>query len=216
MTDRPKALVEVAGEPFLFHQLRLLRSHNARRIVLCVGHLGDQIANAVGDGKAFDLEIEIVSDPPELAGTAGAVRGALPHLGDEFFVLYGDTYLKIDYAAAGSARRSAGTVALMTVLRNAGRWDTSNATFEDGRVLRYDKRAPDPSMEWIDYGLAALTPAALDRAPQASDLAEVYRELAEEGQLAGYPVTQRFYEVGTPAGRDETDAELRRQLAAAG
>jgi NDP-sugar pyrophosphorylase family protein len=210
VTDQPKPLVAVAGEPFLVHPLRLLRSHGARRVVLCVGHLGEQIADVVGDGSAFGLEAIVVFDRPGFSGTAGAVRGALEHLGDEFLVLYGDTYLRIDYRAVQDARRAAHRPALMTVLRNAGRWGQSNAAYADGLVTRHDKRAPDLGMEWIDYGLGAFTPQALERAPDADDLADVYRVIAAEGQLAGYVAPERFYEIGTPAALAEADTFLRR------
>lgn len=209
----PKALMPVAGEPFVFHQLRLLRSHGARRIVLCVAHLGEQIADAVGDGSALGLDVVVVHDGPGLAGTAGAVRGALPELGEEFLVLYGDTYLRIDYADVQRAFRASGAPALMTVLRNEGRWDTSNARYEEGWVKRHDKRNPTPDMAWIDYGLSVLTPRALDAAHDAPDLAEVFADLAARGQLAGYEATNRFYEIGSPAALAETEEWLRHTAA---
>lgn len=215
IADRPKALVEVAGEPFLFHQLRLLRAHGAQRVVLCVGHLGEQIADAVGDGSTFGLEAITAFDPPGLAGTAGAVRRALEHLGDVFFVLYGDTYLRVDYAAVEATHRQSGLPALMTVLRNEGRWDISNADYADGRVRRYDKRGPTEDLAWIDYGLGVLTPAALDADPGAVELGDVYHALAAAGRLAGYVACERFYEVGTPAALTETDTALRRLLGGA-
>jgi len=208
LRDRPKPLVEVLGEPFLFHPLRLLRSHGARRVVLCVDHLGEQIAEAVGDGSAFGLDARVAFDAPGLTGTAGAVRGALEHLGDEFLVLYGDTYLRIDYRAVRDARRASGRAALMAVLRNEGRWGPSNADYAAGVVTRHDKHAPDARMAWIDYGLGVLTPGALERAPRSGDLSDVYRELAAEGELAGFVATERFYEIGTPAALAETAAFL--------
>ncbi len=125
----PKPLLSVAGEPFLFHQLRLLRRHGARRVVLCVDYLGHQIEKTVGDGRMLDLEVSYVRDHTGSSGTAGAIRGALSVLGDEFLVLYGDTYLPIDYGAVLAAFRTSGLPALMTVLRNENRWDTSNAGF---------------------------------------------------------------------------------------
>jgi NDP-sugar pyrophosphorylase family protein len=205
----PKPLVEVAGEPFLFHQLRLLRSHGAERIVLCVAYLGERIVDAIGDGRAFGLEVSYSFDGPERIGTAGAIRRALPSLGPEFLVLYGDTYLRIDYQAVAAAHAASGLPALMTVLRNDGQWDTSNADF-DGQLVRYDKFAPQPGWAWIDYGLGVLTPAALAAEPDAADLAAVYATLSREGRLAGYAATERFYEIGTPAALAETDDFLRR------
>jgi N-acetyl-alpha-D-muramate 1-phosphate uridylyltransferase len=207
--DTPKPLLPVAGRPFVFHQLELLRRHGARRIVLCVGYLGEEIERVVGDGSELDLEVLYAYDPPDLAGTAGAVRGALHLLGEEFLVLYGDTYLRIDYLDVQRAFRESGMPALMTVLRNEGRWDTSNVVFADGLVKVYDKQHLTPDMHWIDYGLGMLSAAALDVTGDA-DLAAVYRELARRGELAGYEATERFYEIGTPDALSETETFLAR------
>ena len=204
----PKPLLEVAGEPFLHHQLRLLAEHGATRVVLCVGYLGETIERRVG-AERFGIEIAYSYDGPDLLGTAGALRRALPLLGDVFLVLYGDTYLRVDYLAVEQAFRASGAPALMTVLRNRGRWDVSNAVLRGGRVVRYDKAHPAPEMEWIDYGLGVLTPAALDAAPDAPDLADVYRALARSGELAGFEARERFYEIGTPGALAETEAFLR-------
>ena len=198
----PKALVPVAGRPFALWQLELLRAHGARRVVMCVGHLGDRVEAELG--VPYGLDVRYVHDPPGLAGTAGALRGALPLLGKRFLVLYGDTYLRIDYAAVD--RAAAGERGLMTVLRNEGRWDTSNTVFSGGRVVRHDKAAPTPDMHWIDYGLGALRADALDL--PGDDLSEIYRALAERGELAGYEATERFYEIGTPGSLADTSAFL--------
>ena len=207
--DLPKPLIEVAGEPFLNHQLRLLSREGARRVVLCVGYLGELIEQAVGSGEAFGLEVTYSFDSPDLDGTAGAVRGAVEQLGDEFMVLYGDTYLRIDYRDVQRAYVASGLPALMTVLRNEGRWDVSNAVYRDGRIAVYDKRRPTDDMRWIDYGLGVLSAEALAAAPDESDLAEVYAELARQGRLAGYEASERFYEIGTPQSLDEADRFLR-------
>jgi NDP-sugar pyrophosphorylase family protein len=205
--DTPKPLLLVAGKPFVFHQLELLRAHGARRVVLCVAYLGETIEQAVGEGSALGLEVSYSYDGPDLAGTAGAVRRALPLLDDEFLVLYGDTYLRIDYLDVQRAFRASGLPALMTVLRNGGQWDTSNVLFEDGLVKRYDKRNPTPDMEWIDYGLGMMRRDVLE-VSDAADLAEVYAELADCDGLAGYEATERFYEIGTPDSLAEADAFL--------
>ena len=198
----PKALVPVAGRPFALWQLELLRAHGAGRVVMCVGHRGDEVQARIG--APFGLDVRYVHDPPGLAGTAGALRGALPLLGERFLVLYGDTYLRIDYASVD--RAAAGERGLMTVLRNEGRWDVSNTVFAGGRVVRHDKAAPTPDMHWIDYGLGALRADALDL--PGDDVSDVYRALAERGELAGYEATERFYEIGTPDSLAETSAFL--------
>ncbi len=206
--DTPKPMLDVAGEPFLLHLLRLLAVEGAHEIVLCVGYLGEQVQDRVGRER-FGMRISYSFDGPRLLGTLGAIRQARSLLGERFLVLYGDTYLRVDYAAAVRSWRASRLPALMCVLRNAGRWEPSNALYADGRVLAYDKAAPRPEMEWIDYGLGALTQAALDVAtPDVSDLAELYRLLAERRLLCGFEATERFLEIGTPTTLAETGALL--------
>ena len=206
--NTPKPLLEVAGQPFLLHQLRLLAEHRADRAVLCVGYRGELIEERVGR-QQFGIAIDYSYDSPQLDGTLGAIRRALPLLGERFLVLYGDTYLRIDYAAASASWIRSGQPALMTVLRNDGQWDSSNVLYAPGRVLAYDKRDPTPEMRWIDYGLGGLVPAALDAVEAGeSDLAELYHRLAAAGRLHGFEATERFYEIGTPEAFEEADTFL--------
>lgn len=208
----PKALLDVNGEPFILHQLRLLRANGIKRIVICAGYLGEMIEAVVGDGAAFGLKAAYSFDGPVLLGTAGAIRQALSLLGSAFFVLYGDSYLPCDYRTVQAAFERSGQPALMTIFPNHGRWDTSNVEFANGRLLAYDKRAPTPAMCYIDYGLGVFHATAFDALPsgQPVDLADVYRGLAQRGELAGYEVSQRFYEIGSPAGLEEMRQYLSR------
>jgi NDP-sugar pyrophosphorylase family protein len=198
----PKALIEVAGEPFLAHQLRLLRRHDFERVVLLVGHLGEKIEAFAGDGRAFGLRVEYAFDGPQLLGTGGALRRALPLLGDAFAVIYGDSYLPCDYCAALGAFTESGKLGLMTVHRNEGQWDTSNVEFTGGRILAYDKAKRTPAMRHIDYGLGAFQRAAFDEVPagQPYDLAAVYQGLLRRGELAAWESPDRFYEIGSVEG----------------
>ncbi len=208
--DTPKPLLEVAGAPFLIHQLRLLAEHGARRAVISVGYLGDLIEQRVGP-EQFGITLHYSHDGATPLGTLGAIRKAAPQLGGRFLILYGDTYLQLDYAGVTRAWADSRLPAMMTVLRNQGRWDTSNATFDGRLVTRYDKRSPDPSMDWIDYGLGGLTAEVLElAAPAASELADLYHELAAAGHLFGYAATERFYEIGTPSALAETEEFLAR------
>jgi N-acetyl-alpha-D-muramate 1-phosphate uridylyltransferase len=208
MTERiPKALIEINGEPFLAHQLRLLRAAGIERVVLCIGNLGERIREFAGDGSRFGLAVEYSCDGPALLGTAGAVRNALPLLGDAFFVLYGDSYLPCGYRDVERAFHEAGLPALMTVYKNEGRWDTSNVEFSRGRILAYDKINRTPRMQYIDYGLGAFRRAAFEASPHA-DLADVYREMLGQGQLAAFQVRERFYEIGSLEGVRELASHL--------
>jgi N-acetyl-alpha-D-muramate 1-phosphate uridylyltransferase len=199
----PKSLIEIHGEPFLAYQLRLLRSHGAERVVLCVGYRGEMIRDAIGDGRRFGLRVEYAFDGPALLGTAGAVRNALPQLGESFFVMYGDSYLPCDFAAVARAFSSSGKLALMTVFRNNGLWDHSNVEFEGGHILAYSKEKLTSRMHYIDYGLGVFRAEAF-RLSGAADLAKLYGDLLQTGQLAALEVQERFYEIGSPAGLKET------------
>lgn len=214
MRETPKPLMKVAGEPFLMHQLRLLAHHGARAVVLCVGYRGEQIQACIGEER-FGIEIRYSFDAvPGQDGTLGAIKRAAPLLGERFLVLYGDTYLRIDYGAVARRWRESGLPAVMTVMRNEGRWDASNTVFRDGIVVCHDKRSFTPEMRWIDYGLGGLTTRALDRAPPGEDdLSMLYGDLAASGELLGFVATARFYEIGTPSALAETERFLREAMA---
>lgn len=203
----PKALVDVAGEPFIFHQLRYLHAQGIRDVVLCIGYLGEMIQSVVGDGARFGLKVTYSPDGPVLLGTGGALRQALPLLGKEFFVLYGDSFLPVEFAPVEKTFFASSKAALMTVLKNGDRWDKSNVLFSAGILLEYNKQAPQPKMAHIDYGLAVISSHVLDdfAAGDAFDLAEVYHDLSLQGQLAGCEVHERFYEIGSHAGLKETE-----------
>jgi MurNAc alpha-1-phosphate uridylyltransferase len=211
LTDTlPKALVPVSGRPFVEHQLEWLSGQGVDDVVFCIGYRGVQLRDVVGDRARY------VDEGDELRGTAGALRLALDEgvLDESFMVLYGDSYLPIDLRPIWEAFRASGVPALMTVLRNENRWDASNARFEDGLVVDYDKANAGrrPELQWIDYGLSVLArdviAARVDRGGSA-DLADLYRDLSRDAELAGFEVDQRFYEVGSPEGV----ARLERHLA---
>src|SRR4029077_11619297 len=173
------------------------------------GYLGERIERSLG-AEQFGLEISYSFDGPGGEGTLGAIRRARRLLGERFLVLYGDTYLRVDFTAVAASWRASGLPATMCVLHNEGRWDISNALFADGRVLAYDKRAPLGSMSWRDYGLGGLEQRALRLAPRrVRELPDLQRLLAAERLLHGFEATERFFEIGTPTGLAETDAFLR-------
>jgi NDP-sugar pyrophosphorylase family protein len=206
----PKALVEVAGEPFAFHQLRLLARHGFTEAVFLTGYRGEQITAAVGDGHRFGVAVRYVPDGPTLLGTGGAIARAQAQLGERFAVVYGDSWLDFDYQAAIAAFARDGRPALMTVFRNEGSWDTSNVEFCNGEILTYSKRTRTPAMRYIDYGFSLFHADVFRDLPpdQPTDLATVFETLASRGQLAAFEVHQRFYEVGSFAGLAELEAHF--------
>lgn len=198
----PKAILTVAGRPFILHQLEYLRNQGIRNIVICVGHLGDMVKEVVGDGQKLGLNIEFSYDGPELLGTGGAIKRALPLLGDHFFVLYGDSYLPISFHAAEKAWRTSKKPALMTIIRNQNRWDSSNVDFKDGKLMEYNKKHTHSKMIHIDYGLSILSAKIFEEYADTMqlDLSDVFVDLSARSLLAGHEVTKRFYEIGSFSG----------------
>lgn len=210
-TGTPKSLIQIAGEPFLAHQLRLLRSRGIREIVICCGFLGDQIEAFAGDGGRFGLSITYSHDGNRLLGTGGALRAALPLLGIRFLVMYGDSWLTEPIEPVWRAFVHSGKPALMTVFRNENRWGASNVEFRRGVVLRYSKNHTSPTMCYIDYGLEALDAGILAHwTVPVFDLSDVWSALAEYRLLAGYETGSRFYEIGSFSGLRETERILAR------
>lgn len=211
----PKALIPVRGRPFAEWQLEWLKRQGVGRVVFAVGHQGAQIRDVLGDGRRFGLKISYSDEGGRLMGTAGAIRLAVGRglLDERFLVLYGDSYLTVDVRTVWEAATRLGTP-LMTVFKNDGRWDASNATFADGRVVRFEKGLADPAatgLQYIDYGLAVLSRDVIEaEVPpgQPYDLAAVYGRLAAAGRLRGFEVPTRFYEVGSPEGLAELEAHL--------
>lgn len=204
----PKALVDVGGKPFILHQLDMLRRHGITRVVLCVGHMHEMIRAVVGDGRMYGLNVTYSLDGETLRGTGGAIKQALPLLGDTFYVTYGDSYLNCDYRAVYGAFKASGQSALMTVFRNENQWDKSNVLYQEGRIHLYDKRQPTPEMKHIDYGLSVMTPESVASIPDvgSADLADALNKLSVDGKLAGYEVFERFYEIGSHSGLAEMQA----------
>ncbi len=206
----PKVLVAVAGKPFLEHQLALLRQQGLTRVVLCLGHLGEKVVEQFGDGRAYGVQLEYSFDGPKLLGTGGALRQALPKLGENFFVLYGDSYLTEPFGPVAEFFLSSGKLGLMTVYHNEGKYDTSNTVFGEGEIKLYDKQQRRPEMRHIDYGLSLFQARAFDEWPadQPFDLAAVMKRLVERGQMAGWEVRERFYEIGSHEGLEELNRRL--------
>jgi NDP-sugar pyrophosphorylase family protein len=224
----PKALIPVCGVPFVDHQLRWMAAHGVTEAILSIGYRGDMLRDHVGDGARFGVAVRVVDEGMHLRGTAGALRLALDQgvLDDAFLVTYGDSFLPIDFARVWRAFAASGAPALMTVFHNAGRWDTSNAIYRDGRVELYDKRRqsrPAADFQFIDYGLLAMKRSVIAArvapprthdaggAIEKTDLAGVLNTLSIDGELAGMEIAERFYEIGSPAGLADFEAWMRAQ-----
>jgi N-acetyl-alpha-D-muramate 1-phosphate uridylyltransferase len=209
--DIPKALLPIAGRPFLAWQLEALRRSGFSEVVLCISHLGGQIRDFLGAGAAFGVTVAYSEDGPKLLGTGGALRRALPVLAPRFLVTYGDSYLPFDYSAPlrdlEAHPEASGT---MSVFENVGAWDQSNTEVRGESVVRYQKQGQDAALRYIDYGAIALRRdiIAARSADFAFGLDLVQSELAQIGKLRAYAAPERFYEIGSELGIRDLEARL--------
>lgn len=215
--DCPKPLADVNGKPFFFYQLQLLKSAGFRKFVFCVGYRGSMIEQYFGDGTVFGVHITYSRDGERLLGTGGAIRKALPYLESDFMVVYGDSFMDIDYTEVlyrYYAGKKNGKRALMTILKNENRFDKSNVIYRDGKIELYDKHRQDPAMRYIDYGVCMYERSLFEDYPQDCflDVAEVQKAVSVQGLLEACPVRKRFYEIGTPESLEEFKAFARKRF----
>lgn len=210
LTDTcPKTLLPVCGHPFAHHQLHWLAAQGVDEVIYCIGHQGEMIRRYWESVPKPVRSFRYVDEGERLRGTGGALSLAREQgvLDESFLVIYGDSFLPVEFAPVWRAFQGSELPALMTVLRNEGRWDRSNVIFENGRLLLYDKQT-DPRMQYIDYGLSAFRCDLFDHRPEVFDLAVLLHELSLYGRLAGFEVKQRFYEIGSPQGLRDLEQYL--------
>jgi N-acetyl-alpha-D-muramate 1-phosphate uridylyltransferase len=204
----PKSMIEIAGKPFISHQLEILKNNNFTDVCICVGYLGDQIVNFV-NSKNFGLNITFAYDGEYLLGTAGSIKKALPLLGDNFFVIYGDSYLELNYESIQQKFIDNKKLALMTIYKNDGKFDKSNVEYKDGKIISYSKENTKGMMH-IDYGVSVFNNHAFDGFTEHKfDLKEVFLKMLKEEQLSSYVAKNRFYEIGSFNGIRELNEYLK-------
>ena len=210
--DRPKSLIPVNGKPFLQHQVESLKQNGIQDIVLCIGHLGNQIQETLGDGSKYGVKVRY-SIEDRLLGTAGAIKKAENLLDDTFFTMYGDSYLFLDFAKIMNFFTSFNKSALMTVYKNFNLYDTSNTAIKDNLVRRYNKVDITEDMVYIDYGVNLFRKSVLDIIPEGVHypLEKVFNQLIDKNQLLAFEVKKRFYEIGSFEGLMEFEKFIREQ-----
>lgn len=209
--DLPKSMVDVLGQPFIQHQLQLLKTQGVENVILCVGYRQKALCAFVGDGSQFGLNVTYSSDGEKALGTGGAVLKASTNAGSPFAVLYGDSYLEAPLGPIIQTFADCGKEALMTVYHNRNQCAPSNILVRDGCVTAYNKKDPTPEMEYIDFGLSIYSKAAFEgmSESEAFDLAEVTTTLISRKQLACFEVNVPFHEVGSIEGLKELESHLR-------
>ncbi len=205
--DTPKSMVNVCGWPFFRYQFNLMRNWGFRKFVFCVGHGAEDIVSYFGDGKWLDTEITYSYDGETLLGTGGAIKKAMPLLEDNFMVIYGDSYMDINYLELivkykQEARR--GKYGLMVIMNNHNQYDMSNVECYNGEIIEYSKKEPTLFMDYIDYGISIFRKEVFSLfLINHFDLSQVHDILIRSKILGNYVATRRFYEIGTPAALEE-------------
>jgi NDP-sugar pyrophosphorylase family protein len=203
--DIPKSLIDINGKPFIIHQLEILKNNNISKIVFCLGYLGDRIEEYLSKSEFArnNFEMTYSYDPEEAPGTGGAIKNAKNLLPETFWIIYGDSYLDINFKEISDSYELSQKSALMVVYKNNNKYDISNVVFRDGLILKYNKIMYTNDMEYIDYGLGILKINAFEKFSDTFDLSDVYSDLIINNQLAGFEVSQRFYEIGSFSGIEE-------------
>ncbi len=208
--DTPKLMLMIDDKPFIHYQLKRLKENGLRRVILCVGKHGEQIEDYFRLAPDYGLDIVFSYDGDKQLGTGGALKKALPLLSDPFFILYGDSFLNLDYRHIYQCFREQNDQALMTIYNNKDKWDTSNIVYKNNRILTYDKKNKTADMSYIDYGLGLIHKRSFDSFTDGPfDLAQLYQRLVAHGEMMGYEVFDRFYEVGSFDGLEETRQNIR-------
>jgi NDP-sugar pyrophosphorylase family protein len=209
--DYPKCLIEINGRPFVDWQLDLLIKNGYSDFVFCISHKAELVQKYLGSGEDRGVKIRYSLDGEIQLGTGGAIQKALPLLGEKFAVIYGDSYLPIDFSKVENEFLESTNQAVMTVYKNHNLFDSSNVEFVNGKLMSYEKNANNPNMKHIDYGLTYFRHSVFSQFTDKSvfDLASCCHKLAKSGTLQGFEVFERFYEIGSIIGIAEFSDYLR-------
>lgn len=206
LKDIPKAMADINGYPFFDYQLKLLKRWRFHKFLFLVGYQAEYIENYYGDGSKWQVNIQYSYDGKKQLGTGGALRNAADKLEEDFLLIYGDSFMDVDYQEVVYRyylEKSEGNLALMTILENENLYDKSNVIYQNGKIKLYDKINFSNEMRYIDYGISMLSKDILNNERESFDLAEIMTSLSKIGKISGQVVTKRFYEIGSPASMQE-------------
>jgi NDP-sugar pyrophosphorylase family protein len=201
----PKCMLPINDKPFVYWQIQLLKRAGFEDFVFCASHLSDEIQSYVQDGSRFGIKVTYSLDGETQLGTGGAIVKALPLLGSDFAVIYGDSYLPIDYSSIELAFKKSSALGMMSIFKNFGKFDKSNAELLSGGYVNYQKGSKDARMSYIDYGLMYFKSEVFETltANQTIDLADICAQLSKTKKLMGFEVFDRFYEIGSAKGIED-------------
>ena len=192
LTDEiPKSLVEVRGETLLERHLRNVQVAGIRTVVINLGWLGDRIVERVGSGERYGLDVIYSDEGDNILETGGGIHKALPHLGDEpFLVVNADIYTDMPVPRVELAAGHLGHLVLVPTpeYRDHGDFNIEGGLIRNGESAMY-----------TFSGVAVYRPEFFDGCEAGRfSLVPMLREAADQGRLSGTLYEGLWADVGTP------------------
>lgn len=203
--NTPKALVPIAGQPFLFWKLSQLVQQGVREVHILAGYLGHELRDYAGTVD-LPLSIRVHEDGKDQLGTAGATFRALQEIDCKHFVLtYGDNLLPQELSGFTINPRS---FPLLVTTKNIRPRDKANIKVVDGLVVEYSKSLGE--LESMDYGYAVFEKENFlgFEGNSKGDLGKYFQHLAHLGKLHSFETNKNYFEMGTPESFVETESWL--------
>ena len=209
--DTPKSMIKIEGKPFLEYQIEMLKKQSIKDIILCAGHLSEKIIEYFGDGKKFGVNIRYSHDDEKPLGPIGALKNAEPLLDDVFFIMYGDSYLFVDFKKVYSYFLEYEDLALMVAYKNFDKYDASNLAIKNGRIVACGKENKTKDMIYIDYGTSILRKKVLEIVPKYTPYSteRFFSELVKKRELMAFETEERFYHIGNLKSLEEFRSYIR-------
>jgi len=202
--NTPKSLIKIKGIPFIDYQLKFLKKQNIDEVILCLGYLGEMVSDYVKDGSQYGIKVKYSFDGKKLLGTGGSLFNAKSLLKGKFIVIYGDSFLPINFQLVLKKFFKSSKSSLMVIMKNKDLWDKSNVIFNGRKIIEYSKNSNSDKMKYIDYGLSVLNKKNFlffcKDMNSTFDLSLYLRSLAVNDDLDHFLTKKRFFEIGSLSG----------------
>ena len=196
----------VAGEPMIRRIIRWLASHQIGSLVLNLHHLPETLTAVVGDGSDLGVAVRYSWEQPEILGSAGGPRLALPLVdGDPFLIVNGDTLTDVDLGAVAAAHAESDALVTLAVVPNREYQRYGGVLVDaNGAVTGFAPRGPASEGSWHFIGVQAARQSVFAPLPQGQPFRSIggaYDELIRKtpGSVRAFRCDAAFWDVGTAA-----------------
>ena len=209
----PKSMISIEGKPFLQYQIELLSCYGIKDIILCVGYMGEKIENCFENGNKYNTRIIYSYEKEKLLGTGGALKMTEPYLDEKFYLIWGDSYVRLNYKKMFDfhLKNSKNFDVTMAIFYNIRNFDKSNIVYKNGSIKKYDKNSTD-NMKYIDSGVMVLNKKLLSRIPnrEVFQIENLFTKLAKEEKIKPFLIKKRYYEIGSLEGLNQFSKFVKR------